>query len=251
MYKNNLLENSTNRKIILEKGKYQVLEYEQDMSVNKETAMTEYFASKMNVRKRQVLCNLNNNGVVLQAGAMQVMFGNIEVKTNVSGVGDFFKKALSSSVTGESAIKPKYQGTGQILLEPSYKYILIEDLKDWNGAMTIDDGLFLGCDDTVNIKTVARRNLSSAVLGGEGLFNTSLTGTGVVVLESKVPYEELVVVELNNDTVKIDGNMAIAWSSNLSFTVEKTTKTLIGSAASGEGFVNVFRGTGKVLIALV
>ena len=229
----------------------QVLEYEQDMSVNKETAMSEYFASKMNVRKRQVLCNLNNNGVVLQAGAMQVMFGNIEVKTNVSGVGDFFKKALSSSVTGESAIKPKYQGTGQILLEPSYKYILIEDLKDWNGAMTIDDGLFLGCDDTVNIKTVARRNLSSAVLGGEGLFNTSLTGTGVVVLESKVPYEELVVVELNNDTVKIDGNMAIAWSSNLSFTVEKTTKTLIGSAASGEGFVNVFRGTGKVLIALV
>ena len=194
MYKNNLLENSTNRKIILEKGKYQVLEYEQDMSVNKETAMSEYFASKMNVRKRQVLCNLNNNGVVLQAGAMQVMFGNIEVKTNVSGVGDFFKKALSSSVTGESAIKPKYQGTGQILLEPSYKYILIEDLKDWNGAMTIDDGLFLGCDDTVNIKTVARRNLSSAVLGGEGLFNTSLTGTGVVVLESKVPYEELVVV---------------------------------------------------------
>lgn len=251
MYKNNLLENSTNRKIILEKRKYQVLEYEQDMSVNKETAMSEYFASKMNVRKRQVLCNLNNNGVVLQAGAMQVMFGNIEVKTNVSGVGDFFKKALSSSVTGESAIKPKYQGTGQILLEPSYKYILIEDLKDWNGAMTIDDGLFLGCDDTVNIKTVARRNLSSAVLGGEGLFNTSLTGTGVVVLESKVPYEELVVVELNNDTVKIDGNMAIAWSSNLSFTVEKTTKTLIGSAASGEGFVNVFRGTGKVLIALV
>lgn len=251
MYKNNLLENSTNRKIILEKGRYQVLEYEQDMSVNKETAMSEYFASKMNVRKRQVLCNLNNNGVVLQAGAMQVMFGNIEVKTNVSGVGDFFKKALSSSVTGESAIKPKYQGTGQILLEPSYKYILIEDLKDWNGAMTIDDGLFLGCDDTVNIKTVARRNLSSAVLGGEGLFNTSLTGTGVVVLESKVPYEELVVVELNNDTVKIDGNMAIAWSSNLSFTVEKTTKTLIGSAASGEGFVNVFRGTGKVLIALV
>lgn len=251
MFKNNLLDNSKVRKVILEKGKYQVIEYEQDVSVDKSTAMTEYFASKMNVRKRQVVCNLNDNSVVLQAGSMQVMFGNIEVKTNVSGVGDFFKKAISSSVTGESAIKPRYQGTGQILLEPTYKHILVEDLKDWNGAMTIDDGLFLGCDDTVQIKTVARKNLSSAVLGGEGLFNTSLTGSGVVVLESKVPYEELVVVELNNDTVKIDGNMAIAWSSNLTFTVEKTTKTLIGSAASGEGFVNVYRGTGKVLIALV
>ena len=251
MYKNNLLENSKVRKVILEKGKYQVIEYEADLSVNKETAMTEYYASKMNVRRRQVLCNLNNNGVVLQAGSMQIIFGNVDVKTNIAGVGDFFKKALSSSVTGESAIKPKYQGTGQILLEPTYKHILIEDLKDWNGAMTIDDGLFLGCDDTVNIKTVARRTLSSAVLGGEGLFNTALTGEGVVVLESKVPYEELVVIELNNDTVKIDGNMAIAWSSNLTFTVEKTTKTLIGSAASGEGFVNVYKGSGKILVALV
>ena len=77
-----------------------------------------------------LLCNLNNSGVILQAGAMQIMFGGVEAKTNVSGVGDFFKKALSSSVTGESAIKPKYSGNGQILLEPTYKHILIEDLKD-------------------------------------------------------------------------------------------------------------------------
>ena len=33
------------------------------------------------------------------------------------------------------------------------------------------------------------------------------------------------------------------------FTVEKSTKSLIGSAISAEGFVNVFRGTGKVLLA--
>lgn len=251
MYKNNLLEKSKNRKVILQKGKYQVIEYAQDMSVNKSTAINEYFASRMNVRKRQVLCNLNNEGMVLQAGAMQMLFGNIEVKTNVSGIGDLFKKAISSSVTGESAIKPKYSGSGQVLLEPTYKHILIEDLNDWNGAMTIDDGLFLACDDSVEIKTVARRNISSAILGKEGLFNTSLVGKGFVVLESDIPYDELVLVELNNDTVKIDGNMAIAWSSNLSFTVEKTTKTLIGSAASGEGFVNVYKGTGKILVAIV
>lgn len=251
MYKNNLLESSNNRKIILEKGKYKVIEYQQDMSVNKVTAQAEYYAAQMNVRKRQVICNLENNGVVVQAGSMQIMFGDVNAKTNVSGVGDLFKKAISSTVTGESAIKPKYTGNGQILLEPTYKHLLVEDLADWNGGMTIDDGLFLCCDDTVTIKTVARKTLSSALLGGEGLFNTALTGSGVVVLESNVPYEELVIVELNNDTVKIDGNMAIAWSSNLTFTVEKTTKTLIGSAASGEGFVNVYKGTGKILIALV
>ena len=59
------------------------------------------------------------------------------------------------------------------------------------------------------------------------------------------------VFDLDNDTLKIDGSMAIAWSQSLQFTVERTTKTLVGSAASGEGFVNVYRGTGRVLVAPV
>ena len=48
--------------------------------------------------------------------------------------------------------------------------------------------------------------------------------------------------------LKVDGNHAIAWSKSLEFTVERSGKTLIGSAASGEGLVNVYRGTGKVLM---
>ncbi|MBQ5474712.1 MAG: AIM24 family protein, partial [Lachnospiraceae bacterium] len=77
----------------------------------------------------------------------------------------------------------------------------------------------------------------------------SLSGDGIVALESPVPREELVEFNLVDDVVKIDGNMAIAWSSTLNFTVEKSTKSLIGSGISGEGFVNVYRGTGKILMA--
>lgn len=43
--------------------------------------------------------------------------------------------------------------------------------------------------------------------------------------------------------------MAIAWSGSLEFKVERSGKTLAGSAASGEGLVNVYRGTGKIWIA--
>ena len=64
-----------------------------------------------------------------------------------------------------------------------------------------------------------------------------------------VTYDELVEIELENDVLKVDGNFAIAWSSSLNFTVERSGKSLIGSAASGEGLVNVYRGTGKVLLA--
>jgi uncharacterized protein (AIM24 family) len=73
----------------------------------------------------------------------------------------------------------------------------------------------------------------------------------VAVLESPVPAEELIVVDLQKDMIRIDGSMAIAWSNTLEFTVERTTNTLIGSAASGEGLVNVYRGTGRLLIAPV
>ena len=45
--------------------------------------------------------------------------------------------------------------------------------------------------------------------------------------------------------------MAICWSSGLNFTVERSSKTLLGSAINGEGLVNVYRGTGIVLMSPV
>ena len=82
---------------------------------------------------------------------------------------------------------------------------------------------------------------------------SGLTAVSFVIaaLESNVPYEELIEVELDNDELKIDGNLAVCWSSGLEFTVERSTKTLVGSAVSGEGLVNVYRGTGKVLMSPV
>lgn len=71
----------------------------------------------------------------------------------------------------------------------------------------------------------------------------------MAVLESPVPRDELIEFNLQDDEVKIDGNMAIAWSNSLKFTVERSSKSLMGSAVSGEGLVNVYRGTGRILMA--
>ena len=116
------------------------------------------------------------------------------------------------------------------------------------GGVVLDDGLFLACESTLQHKAVMRSNFSSAVAGGEGLFNLSLNGSGVFCIESSCPREELIEVTLQNDVLKVDGNYAIAWSRSLEFTVERSGKSLIGSAASGEGLVNVYRGSGKVLM---
>lgn len=249
MYQLNNLFDNKNMKVIANKGNFQVFEHERDLSVSPSDAVTAYFSSEMNVRKRQVLATLNGNSITLQAGAMQWMVGNVQASSGVKGVGNFIGKMVSSAVTGESAAKPVYSGEGVVMLEPTYKHIVMLDLDDWDGNVVLDDGLFLACDSTIEQKVVARSNVSSAVLGKEGLFNLSLRGRGTAVLESYVPQQELIEFELKDDCIKIDGNMAIAWSGSLNFTVEKSTKSLLGSAVSGEGFVNVYRGTGKILMA--
>lgn len=249
MFRVSNFTNNDDVKVLSELGPFTVIEYQRDLSVMPTDAASAYFNAAMNVRKRQVLCDLSKANVTIQAGAMQWMAGNVSATTGIKGVGDLFGKAVRGKVTGESAIKPEYTGDGLLVLEPTYRHLILLDLNDWNGSIVLDDGLFLACDSALKHKAVMRSNLSSAVAGGEGLFNLGIEGTGTLCLESLCPREELIEITLENDVLKVDGNMAIAWSGGLEFTVERSGKSLIGSAASGEGLVNVFRGTGKILLA--
>ena len=235
-------------KTLSQLGPFSVIEYQRDLSVTPSSAMIAYYSAQMNVRKRQLVCDLSKAQVTIQAGAMQWMLGNVNATTGIKGVGDLFTKAVRGKASGESAIKPEYTGDGLLVLEPTYRHLILMDAADWGGSVVLDDGLFLACDSRLQHKAVMRSNLSSAVAGGEGLFNLSLNGSGTFCIESECPREELVESTLQNDVMTIDGNYAIAWSASLEFTVERSGKSLIGSAASGEGLVNVYRGTGKVLM---
>lgn len=246
------LENNE-RKYVSSLGNFHVLEYQSDASVAPENARNEYFMSKMGVRRRQIVIELNGKeSAIIQAGSMQWMASHVKATTGIKGVGDFVGKMVKGAITKETAVKPEYVGNGILVLEPTYKYLILVDVGSWGEkGMTIEDGIFYACSGTVKNKLTARKTISSTVLGKEGFFNLSLVGEGVAALESNVPYEELIEVELDNDELKIDGNLAVCWSSGLEFTVERSTKTLVGSAVSGEGLVNVYRGTGKVLMSPV
>ena len=251
MYQISNLTDNDDVRIVESAGAFTVIEYKRDLSVSPQSAMNAYFCDAMNVRKRQVICDLSKSPVTTQAGAMQWMVGDVNATTGIKGVGDLLGKAVRGKASGESAIKPEYTGTGTLVLEPTYKYLLLINVGDWGGSLVLEDGFFLACESSLKHNTVMRSNVSSAVAGGEGLFNLSLNGNGIVCLESASPKEELIEITLNNDVLKIDGSMAVAWSGGLEFTVERSGKSLLGSAVSGEGLVNVFRGTGKVLMAPV
>lgn len=173
---NNLKDNSN--VIIKEQlGGFTVIEYKEDLSsTTMMEAQLNYFMSRSNMRNKQLMIELNNSEVVLSAGAMQYMVGNIEMTSGVKGVGGLMRNIMSSAVTGTTAIRPQYKGTGTILLETTYKYLWLIDVD--NDHIVIDDGMFLACESSLELSVSARKNLSSAALGGEGLFNLSARGKG-------------------------------------------------------------------------
>lgn len=243
-----------NRQVIARKGMFQVIEHQRDLSVSSSAAQTAYFASQMNVRLRQVEITLNGtNTAKTQAGSMQMMIGHVTMETGVKSAKGFLGSMVKAAVTNETAVKPEYSGSGQVILEPTYKHIILQEVSDWGaGGLVIEDGMFLASEGSVVHQVVENaQDLGTALLSNEGLYNLCFTGSGVVALESYVPLDELVEYQLEDDVLKVDGSMAVCWSGSLKFSVEKVTKGLLGSVASGEGLVNVYRGTGKVWVSPV
>ncbi len=89
---------------------------------------------------------------------------------------------------------------------------------------------------------------TGAMFSGEKWFQTIVAGTGKVVITSAGPLEE---IELTNDKLIVDGAFAVARTSGIELKVAKATKGIFSTVISGEGIVNTFSGTGKVLIAPV
>ena len=219
----------------------EILEYQKLMGLSDVSMATQtYFMEKQNIRVRQIAIYLNNDRVTIEKGAMSYFQGNLEMVSGVTA-GNALGRLVRGAVTGEHMAQPIYTGTGMLVLEPSFKHFLVMEL-DKGESIIVDDGMFYCAQGTVSMRAVSQRSISAAFGGGEGFFQQELTGPGLVVLESEVPMSEIDIIDLNNDTLKVDGNFAILRSSSLDFTVERSAKTLIGSAMSGEGLVNVYSG---------
>ena len=224
---------------------FQVLEYDSLKGGNSlELAVKLNQMKEANIKLRQVRIILEDSSVNIEKGALSYMRGPISMKNKIGGPIGLGKKLFSSKVTGESTFKPKYDGKGDIFLEPSFGHYALIELED--DEIIVDDGLFYACESSVEITAHMNKSLSSMVLGNEGVFQTKLSGNGIVVLEIPVPEEEVFKCKINNDVLKVDGNFAILRTGDIEFTVEKSSKSLVSTATGGEGLLNVFRGTGEV-----
>lgn len=206
-----------------------------------------FYMSQSNVTIKMVRIKLNGCSVMTESGAFYYSKGKIENNVPVGGLTGAMGKIIKGKLTNEKAFNPVYSGYGEVVLEPTFEHYAIVKLN--NESIIVDKGLYFCSIGDINVTPAIQKNVSSALLGGEGVFQTQISGSGVVVLQIPVPTSELEIYELNNERVQVDGNFALLRSSNINFSVEGSANGIIGTVTSGEGLLQTFEGTGMVWIA--
>lgn len=189
---------------------------------------------------RMARVTLQGSAVSIEAGLLHYWVGQIQMQANAPSLGGMAKSFL----TKEKMVRPVYSGHGEVYLEPTFGEIEFLDL-DGQQVWILDKGAYLASDQGVQLGMYTNPAFQS-FFGGEGMFQTQVSGTGKVMFASPGPLER---IDLRGQTLTVDGSFAVARSGGIEFRVEKATKGLFRSMMSGEGMVNVFTGYGTVLIA--
>jgi uncharacterized protein (AIM24 family) len=206
-----------------------------------------FYADQSGMRLKMVRITLNKSQVRVEPGALYFMRGDLEMKAS-SGGG--IMKGLSRKIlSGETFFVNEIHGTGEIYLEPSFGHFLLYEINEGDRAIIIDKGIFYAGTSELNINAVIQKNISSAVFGGEGLFQTKIKGKGIAILYSPVPVSEIQKIQLRSEKLFVDGNFALLRSEGIEFRAEKSSKSWIATSVSGEGLLQTFSGTGSVWIA--
>jgi len=219
---------------------FEVIEYikPRNGSLYKSAMVPSTYQPLSGEKLRQVRISINNSGIIAQPGALQFMKGPIQiiVQQNVPSSSKGFFKNIG---TGEASFTSRYSGKfGEIYLDPSYKYYYLLELN--NEDLIVGDGMFYCCEDSIELSVHTNKNVGVGLLGGDGFRQPKLSGSGIAVLESDIPFDEVLIYTLNSDTLKIDGNFSIVVRGELETTIEKS---------KGEGYLHTFSGTGEVWIA--
>ncbi len=209
-----------------------------------------YTLNRAGVRLRQLRIRLTSDAVRTEPGALQFLKGRIEMESNTGsggGLGGFMKGALAAARTGETLFKPLYRGSGELYLEPTFGHFWLMEMH--GETLYADQGLFFCAEDSVKVEAHKVESFSARLAGGEGRYQTRVSGAGIVVFRIPVPRSEIVELNLADETVQVDGSFALLRSGDVHFSVEKASASLVGAMTSGEGLLQTFRGTGRVWIA--
>jgi len=227
--------------------KFEVVQYKSlKGSSDLYTAKEMFFAKQAGVHLKMIKITLDNSSVIIEPGALYFMKGDLTLESNTGG--GIARGLMRTFTTGETLFQSEISGTGEIYLEPTFGHYLLFNIDD--DSIIVDKGAFYCASSKLKIGSKLQSNVSSALFGGEGFFQTEIKGSGIVALVSPVPVDELSIYQLEeNEKLSVDGNFAFARTGGIKFRAEKSGKTIFQSVTSGEALLQTFTGAGIVWIA--
>lgn len=114
--------------------------------------------------------------LICQKSAFLASYGNVELST-------FFNKKIGVGIFGgEGFIMQKITGDGIVFIEIDGSY------KEFNLAqgqqLILSTGYLVSIEETCSMDVQTVKGLKNILLGGEGIFNTVITGPGKVVAQT-------------------------------------------------------------------
>ena len=114
--------------------------------------------------------------IVCQKSAFLASYGNVELST-------FFNKKIGVGIFGgEGFIMQKLTGDGIVFIEIDGS---CEEFQLESGQqLVLSTGYLVSMDEKCSIDVQTVKGLKNIVLGGEGIFNTVITGPGKVIVQT-------------------------------------------------------------------
>jgi uncharacterized protein (AIM24 family) len=190
---------------------------------------------------RQVRIDIRDEAVRARAGALSNMTGRITLTPRVPGTGDIFRSVF----TREARVRPFYEGTGTILLQPSlagYHIFKAAERERW----LLEPGVYWASEASVKLG-LARDPFFASFWAGDGFFSwkTTITGPGTVAINAPGPVE---TIDIEDAEFRAQGRLVLGRTDGLSFTSQIAAR-FPRHYISGQKRMRVFSGTGKVLVA--
>ena len=191
---------------------------------------------------RHVEIHLNHEMVRIESGALSYLTGTIAVHSQLV---PSFGGLVASLFADEAVYRPTYSGTGVITLESSLGGFHVFELH--GESWILEKGTFWACEGSIDL-AFHRERILTALWAGEGLvyLQTRARGFGTVVVTTRGPIEEMALAE--GEEFVAEGPYVVGRTADVRFKMRRPTKNFWGRFTSGEHFVRVYTGPGRVLL---
>jgi uncharacterized protein (AIM24 family) len=186
--------------------------------------------------------HLNNETIRVESGAMSYLTGDITIHSELV---PSFSGLVQSLLADEAVYRPTYTGTGVVTLASSLGGFHVFDLQ--GESWLLERGTYWASEGSVHV-SYRREPLLTSIWAGEGLIylQTKVSGHGKVVVTTRGPVEMIQMEK--GKKVAAESGYVICRTADVSFKIRRSTKTYLGTYTSGEGWVRVYEGTGKILL---